>query len=458
MKVKATTADAYKLLHEGSLALARAEQQGIRVDLEYCEKMKARLTRRIEYLQKKFRETELYEKWRSMFGSRTNIDSRPQLSQVLYKGYGITPPKKTKTGAGATDDEALRQLIPKFPEIQWIQDIARWRKLRDTYLEGFTTNQHNGYLHPTFNLHTTVTYRSSSSDPNFQNIPVRDKEARDICRRALYPREGHQLVEADFKSLEVMISACYHKDPVMIEYLETGGDMHKDMAEQIFFIDKLDKSNPAHNTLRSAAKNGFVFPQFYGDYYKNNADSLAEWIGVPRTGRWKSGQGLVLPEGPITDHLAAHGIKSMDDFINHLKKVEEDFWGRRFKVYHQWRQRVVEDYRRTGRGEMLTGFVFQGQMRRNQIINTPVQGTAFHCLLRTFIELDKIMRRDKWRSRLIGQIHDSIVMDVHPDELEIVQETIQWVVREYLPSIWRWIIVPLDVEIEVYDVDGPWVK
>src|SRR5690606_33976170 len=148
MKVKATTADAYKLLHEGSLALARAEQQGIRVDLEYCEKMKARLTRRIEYLQKKFRETELYEKWRSMFGSRTNIDSRPQLSQVLYKGYGITPPKKTKTGVGATDDEALRQLIPKFPEIQWIQDIARWRKLRDTYLEGFTTNQHNGYLHP----------------------------------------------------------------------------------------------------------------------------------------------------------------------------------------------------------------------------------------------------------------------------------------------------------------------
>lgn len=458
MKFKPTTKDAYQLLHDGTLALARAEQQGIRVDLEYCERTTNRLTRRIEHLRKRVQKTEFYERWRQMFGQKTNMDSRDQLSKVLYTGYGESPAKKTKTGKGATDDEALRPLIPKFPVIAWIQEIAQLTKLRDTYLAGFIKNQYNGYLHPTFNLHTVISYRSSSADPNFQNIPKRDEYAMHTCRRALYPRPGHLFVEADFKSLEVMISACYHKDPTMLEYLETGGDMHKDMAMQIFLLDALDRSNSGHNTLRNAAKNGFVFPQFYGDYFKNNAKSLCEWIKLPINERWKPGQGIELPEGHISDHFARRGIKSFNKFVDHLQKVEEDFWGRRFKVYHQWRQNWVEAYQETGYFQMHTGFVCQGTLRKNQIINMPVQGSAFHCLLKTFVKVDEIMRKEGWDSRLIGQIHDSIVMDVHPGELDQVTETVKWVVGEYLPSVWPWIIVPLEIDVEVYGVDRPWVK
>lgn len=459
-RMYATTADAYKLLHQGALALARAERVGIRVDLDYCQRTKQELTDRIEELRKKFKESPLYAKWRDMYGAKTNIESRFQLSEVLYKGLGITPSKTTSTGRGATDDEALRAVVDEVPEVAYIQEIARLSKLRDTYLEGFIKNQHNGYLHPTFNLHTVTTYRSSSSDPNFQNIPKRDAEAMRITRQALYPHHGCMIVEADFASLEVMISACYHKDPTMLEYLRTGGDMHLDMAKQIFMADDLDKSKLGHGTLRQAAKNGFVFPQFYGDYYANNAKHLCEWVDLPKEGKWKKGMGIDvdLPGGKISDHLIAQGVRSFDDFVEHLREVERDFWGRRFRVYAEWKERWVENFRRKGQFRMYTGFVCKGPLRKNQIVNMPVQGTAFHCLLKTFIIVDKIMRKEKWKSRLIGQIHDSMVLNVYPDELEKVKNTITWVVREYLPKIWKWIIVPLDIDIEVYGVDKPWVK
>ena len=92
-------------------------------------------------------------------------------------------------------------------------------------------------------------------------------------------------------------------------------------------------------------------------------------------------------------------------------------------------------------------------------MNYPVQGTAFHCLLKTLIELDKYMVSENWDSRIIGQIHDSIIMDVLPSELDHIKGILNKIVNEYLPSIWgHWIIVPLTIEIEEYGVDSPWVK
>lgn len=459
MKVEATRADAYQLLHDGSLALARAEQYGIRVDVEYCERTKYRLTRKINALEAKLRDSELYARWRRRFRQNTNIRSRDQLSKVLYEDYGYEPPKLTGTGKGATDEEALRLMQDKVPEIEWFLEIAKLIKIRDTYIEGFLQNQYAGIMHPTFNLHTVRTYRSSSSDPNFQNIPKRDEYAMRITRRAILPRPGHMLMEADFASLEVMISACYHKDPTMLKYLKTKGDMHLDMAKRIFLLDEMDRSLPSHAILRSAAKNGFVFPQFYGDYYVNNAISLCEWIKLPSEGRWKKGQGIQLPDGtPIADHFIANRIRSFDDFVEFIKGVEEHFWGKLFPVYANWRERWVRRYRKKAYLDMYTGFRVTGEMRRNQIINIPVQGSAFHCLLKTFIRVDEIMRKEKWRSRLIGQIHDSMVLDVDPDEFDRVRSVIEETVHDYLPSTWKWIIVPLEIEIETFGVDKPWVK
>jgi len=458
MNFKATTADAYRLFHEGALALARAERQGIRIDVDYCNRKKKQLTRRIQHYQKKLEESELYTLWVSTFKGRTKISSNDQLSKILYGKMKIKPEKTTKTGQGSTDEEALRRL--GMPELDLILQIRKLDKIRGTYLDAFVREQTDGYIHPFYNLHNVRTYRSSSADPNFQNIPKRDKEAMKICRRAILPRPGNMLIEADFSSLEVNISECYHKDPVMMEYLlNKKSDMHLDMAKQIFLFDEMDKKIPSHAILRQAAKNGFVFPQFYGDYYGNNAISLCDWVKIPPKGKWPEGIGIELPDGShISDHLRNQGIKSFNAFTEHLKEVENDFWNRRFKVYGQWRKSSVSRYRKKGFLRLHTGFICSGIMRKNEIVNYPIQGSAFHCLLFTLIELDKIAQKEKWKSKIIGQIHDSILMDANPAELGRINESLQYIVKETLPKAWKWIIVPLDIEVEEYGVDQPWIK
>ena len=118
----------------------------------------------------------------------------------------------------------------------------------------------------------------------------------------------------------------------------------------------------------------------------------------------------------------------------------------------------VSRYRKKGFLRLHTGFICSGIMRKNEIVNYPIQGSAFHCLLFTLIELDKIAQKEKWKSKIIGQIHDSILMDANPAELGRINESLQYIVKETLPKAWKWIIVPLDIEVEEYGVDKPWIK
>ena len=353
------------------------------------------------------------------------------------------------------DDESLRQM--NIPELENLLKIRKLKRVRDTYLSAFAREQVNGYLHPFFNLHLVTTYRSSSDHPNFQNIPKRDEESMQICRKALYPRPGHQLLEIDYSGLEVRIAACYHKDSTMLKYItDPKSDMHTDMAKQIFMVDDFDKNIPSHYVLRQAVKNGFVFPEFYGDYYKNCAVNMACGWGKLPQGKWSYGQGIEMPYGTLANHFIDKGIKSLDDFTNHVKKIEGDFWGRRFREYAKWKDRWYEKYKKCGYIDLLTGFRCSGIMGKNDCINYPVQGAAFHCLLWSFIELDKIIIKKGLDSRLVGQIHDSILLDVHPDELEYITEHAYNTTCFELPDVWKWIIVPLDIDAEVCPVDRPW--
>lgn len=457
--MKPATKEAYQLIHDGALALARAERQGIRVDLEYCEKQKKKLTRKIEHYRSQLEKTKFYRRWEKVYRGKANLYSNQQLSNILYKHMRIEPPKLTESGQGSTDEEALKRL--GIPELDLILHIRKLSKIRDTYLEQFIRETNtDGFMRPSFDLHTVRTFRSSSSNPNFQNIPKRDKESMMICRRAILPRPGHMIIEADFSAIEVTVSSFYHKDPIMLSYLQDkSSDMHGDMAQQIFFLDNLDKSLPEHKTMRQAAKNGFVFPQFYGDYYGNNAIGICEWVGLPLNQKWKKTDGILLPEGiHIGEHLHHHNIRSFNDFVDHMKWVEDDFWNRRFRVYQQWKEDWVAQYRKRGYLRTLTGFVCSGVMRGNEIVNYPIQGVAFHCLLMTFIKVDEAARREGWKSRLVGQIHDSMVMDVVPEELPHIEATMKDIVGNYLPKIWPWIIVPLEIEIDTYGVDHPWIK
>jgi DNA polymerase-1 len=470
MNINPNTKQAYQLFHDGILALHRAEQAGIRVDLEYIERKKKHINRKILVLEERFKDTRFFRHWQHVSKGKVNIHSNFQLAHVLYDVKKIVPEKTTVTEKGSTDEEALSAL--DIPEMDDLLEIRKLMKIRDTYLDAFLREQVDGYIHPFFNLNLVRTFRSSSDSPNLQNIPKHDEESMQICRKALYPRPGHQLLELDFKSMEVKISACYNKDPNLMKYVsDPSTDMHGDMAKQIFILNKLDKTIAGHDTLRQAAKNSFVFPEFYGSYWANCTKGLArDWGELPK-GKWKPGQGILLPDGHLSDHLISKGIKeygeikkdrfghtSVTGFLGHVKKVESDFWEVRFRVYKEWKEEWYAEYLTKGYFDMFTGFRCSGVMYKNDVVNYPVQGAAFHCLLWSFIQMDQILRGRGMDSRLIGQIHDSMLLDVLPKELEMVCRIAKRIVTEKLPAVWKWIIVPMGIDAEVAPVDGSWAE
>lgn len=444
---------AYQLFHEGILAFSKAEQQGLCVNMEYISKHSHRIEKKQAILLEKIKETTFYKHWSHTTGGKPNIYSNAQLAKFLYDVKKIKPVKFTKKGAPSTDEDTF--MLLDIPELHKILEIRKLKKRRD-YLELYKREQVDGVMRPFFNLHTVLTYRSSSDSPNFQNVPKRDVESMQIIRGAIIPREGHQFLEVDFGSIEVGIATCYHKDPTMLDYLIHEKDLHGDMAAQIFKIRNFDKSVKEYKILRGAAKNGFVFPQFYGDYWKNNAIGLAQWCSMPH-GQWRKPSGIILPDGVhMTTHLQKQGIKDYAAFEQHIREIETDFWGKRFPVYKRWKETHYRQYVKTGICQTLTGFTLRKVMSKNEVINYPVQGSAFHCLLWCFIKLTQIQEERKWRSRLVGQIHDAILFDVHPAELQEVAETVKHVTTVLLPKAYKWIIVPMRIEADLGAVNASW--
>ena len=458
MNMNPNTMEAYQLLHDGVLTMQRMEQQGFRINMRYVERKENELNAEIEKLENDFKTSKFFKHWQHTLKSKVNIYSTQQLGVYLYKVKKIRPPKTTASGLGATDEEALMQL--GIPELEYLLKIKKLKKIRDTYLLAFKREAVNGFIHPFYNLHLVTSYRGSSDSPNWQNLPKRDEEAMQLVRRAIYPRKGNHLVEIDYSQLEVRIAACYHKDPTMIKYIEDKTtDMHRDMAQQLFFIKKYSKEEHSHKILRQAAKNGFVFPEFYGDYYSNCAVNLASnWGKLSKSGTWDSNSGIAFEKTHLAAHLISNGCRSLSDYEKHVKKVEQDFWGKRFPVYAQWKEDWYARYLQDGYTFCKTGFTFQGNMSKNEIINYPVQGAAFHVLLWDLNEAMKAQIRDKWKTRLIGQIHDAVILDVPPKELEQVLKIMKCIMVNDVRQHWKWITVPLDVEISVADVDKSWAN
>jgi len=450
--------EAYNLFHSGILALAKAERQGLRIDTKYIMDQQAKLDKRIKRTEGKIFETPLYKEWFKSIGKTPKLDSPVELSNFLYNVKKITPVKFTKGNAGSTDKEALKAL--EIPELDLFLLRSKYKTLQNTFLKGLLREQVNGQLHSFFNLHIPVTYRGSSSNVNFQNFPVRDEYQMKCIRGAIHARKYHQILDMDFGGIEVGVSVCYHKDPVMLEYIKNPkSDMHKDMAIQIFDFPELDKNIKSNSVLRSCAKNGFVFPQFYGDYYKNNAESICrDWVGLPQR-KWKKSDGFKLNDDyTIGEHLISKGIKSYSDFTHHLKTLEYEFWNKRFTVYAAWKDQQWELYQRYGYVPLKTGFVCSGIMDKKNVSNYPIQGTAFHLLLWTLIEVEKQLAEAKMDSKIIGQIHDDVVTDVNPSELTKVYNLIHKTATVELPKVFKWINVPLTIDAELCPVNGSWAE
>ena len=395
--------------------------------------------------QAKLYEFDEVKQWKKRFGAKFNPDSGQQLSKVLYEDMGYCPTKVTTNEKPSVDQAALESI--DHPMIKTLLRIRKLEKTKSTYLRNIVRESVNGLIHPFFNLHTVKTYRSSSSDPNFQNIPVRDPEIREIVRRAFIPRLGHRIGGSDFSGIEVRVAALYHKDPNMLKYLnDLTTDMHRDMAMDCYMI--TDPKQVTKNT-RYCSKNMFVFPEFYGDYFRNCAKSLWEAISKMK---------LTLSDStPLKEHLRSNGIKSYEKFEKHIQDVEDRFWNEKFFVYKKWKENWLKAYERRGYFDTLTGFRCQGVMKKNDVINYPVQGVAFHCLLWSLIQLQRWMREQKLRSKIIGQIHDEITKDLHNDEFMYVLKKERQIMCEDIREEWKWLkIVPLDIEASFADVDRPW--
>lgn len=446
---------AFKLFFDGARALAEVEANGIRMDVPYLDKTIAEVESKISTLELQLEDFELAKKWRNIYGVKTNYGSPVQMSKMLFEEMGYQSPETTDSGRYKTDEKTLVKLNDPF--VNSYLEVKKLQKILTTYLKGIRREVVDGYLHPFFNLHTTRTFRSSSNAPNFQNLPVRNPELGRMVRRAFIAREGRHLVEVDYSGVEVCIAACYHKDPRMIDYIkDKSKDLHRDMATECFclpaseMIDPVDDSDKKRiKRIRYCGKNMFVFPQFYGDWYRDCAKAL--WGAV-------NSLDLKLRDGTsLKSHLAKLGFKNLKKYEGHIQRIETDFWEKRFPVYTQWKKDLLSQYWRDRYLVTKTGFVVQGEMRKNEVINYPVQGTAFHCLLRSlsWIVLEELKHR-KMNTLIVGQIHDSIVADVPAEELSDFLGLVRYVMTERLPREWDWINVPLDVEAEVAPLNGSW--
>lgn len=458
MQCSPATYEAYRLLHEGALALARISHNGIRIDVDKLEANIASVEAQVRAMEKELRSSEFFAAWRKEYGQAADLGSPQQLAHVLYDVMGYECRERTDKGGRSTGADALQDI--DHPFVRDLSLVQELKKTVGTFLHGIRRETVDGFMHPAFNLNTVVTFRSSSSSPNFQNLPRRNEVTSKLVRDCIIPRHPDwHFWEYDFKGSEAVNNACICGDPVFQKYMrEDPGRVHKEYAAELFILSKDQVTKP----VRDRAKNQFVFATFYGSFYKQTARGL--WEDVCRDKSLTAG-----PEGPwLRDHLAAKGIRELGPcdlesqydarpgtFEHHVRKIERDLWSK-FRVYAKWREDQYESYKRNGYIVLPTGFTVEGLLSRNDTICYPAQGASFHCLLWTITRLQKWLTKNKMRTKLVGQIHDSLEGNSPPDELDAVFNEATRIIREDLPKHWPWIVVPMIAEIEVSDAGASW--
>ncbi len=458
MQVVPISKEGYQLFHEGQIAFSDIQQNGIKIDTKHCKQQYSQLGREMKNVSKRLEDYKEIQLWKKIYGKKFNINSDDQLADILFNKIGYEPAKVTEQGNPSVDKESLNTL-----DISSTNDLLRYRKLdklRNTFLRNLIKETYNGFLHPFINLNFVRTFRSSGSNPNTQNIPHRDEEGSRIIRTAFRAREGSYLVASDYGGIEVKGSQFYTRDPVMQSYLDEPetADMHADFCKSIFRLESFDDSDSGLKTLRKGTKNGFTFPQFYGDYYGNNAVSLWDWADLKGKTIGKN-SGVKLADGTtIGQHLRNKGIKNFDQFKNHVANIEHDMWQNRFKVYKKWRDDQWNWYNKYGYVSLLSGFTCQGIMTRNQTINYPIQGTCFHCLLWSVIQLNKILKERKMKTKIIFQVHDEVIADVPKEEYNDYIELVKQVMCHDIKDHFTWICTPLELESECSELEGNWAN
>ena len=365
--------------------LVNIERNGVLLDTEALKQSSAHFTEQMERIEK-----EIYD----LAGETFNIASPKQVGEVLFDKLKIVEKaKKTKTGQYVTSEEVLESLRHKHPVVEKILEHRGLKKLLGTYIDALPQliNPRTGRVHTSFNQTVTATGRLSSSNPNLQNIPIRDENGKEI-RKAFIPDEGCLFFSADYSQIELRIMAHLSEDKNMIDAFLSNHDIHAATAAKIYKIDLKDVDSDMRRKAKTAN---------FGIIYGISVFGLAERMNVER----KEAKELI--DGYFETYP---GVKAyMDQSIRVAQEkgyVETIFHRKRFLPDINSRNAVVRGY-----------------AERNAI-NAPIQGSAADIIKVAMARIYQRFRAEGIKAKMILQVHDELNFSVPIDEKERVEEIV----------------------------------
>ena len=383
-------------------SLFAMECEGVRVEREELRQYGARLKAQIDVI-----EQEIYHDT----GKTFNINSPRQLGEVLFEQMGLPGGKKTKTGY-STAAEVLEKLAPDYPVVQKILDYRQFTKLYSTYAEGLGSYiGADGRIHGHFNQTITATGRISSTEPNLQNIPVRTQLGREI-RKVFVPKDGCVFVDADYSQIELRILAHMSADERLVAAYKEAQDIHAITASQVFHV-PLPEVTPLLRRNAKAVNFGIV--------YGLSAFGLSEDLSISRKEAAEY----------IEQYFRTYpGVKTFLDGL--VAQAKEQGWvstlcGRRRPI-----------------PELKSANFNQRQFGERVAMNSPIQGTAADIMKIAMIRVDRELRKQNLKSRIVLQIHDELLVETALDEVDVVKELLETQMREAMT-----LLVPLEVDAKV---------
>jgi DNA polymerase-1 len=367
------------------LVLADMERTGVILNEEELKAITSGLREDIIAL-----EQEIYK----LAGTEFNISSPKQLGDILFLKLKLDDKARvTKTQQFVTNEEILQRITNKHPIIEKVLEYRGLRKLLSTYVEALPQliDKKTGRIHTSFNQAVAATGRLSSNNPNLQNIPVRDERGREI-RKAFIPAPGYIFLSADYSQIELRLMAHLSRDKSMVNDFLSGNDIHAATAAKIFGVDLKDVTRD----MRSRAKTAN-----FGIIYGISSFGLSERLTIGR----KEAKELI--DGYFNSYP---GVKIyMDDSIRKAREkgyVTTMFGRRRYLRDIQSRNQVV-----------------RGNAERNAI-NAPIQGSAADIIKIAMVRIHERLKTEKYRSKMILQVHDELIFETFEPELEKLREMV----------------------------------
>jgi DNA polymerase-1 len=364
--------------------LARMEHTGIRVDAMELARLSALMDTEISRLV-----LEIH----ALAGHEFNISSPQQLGRVLFEEMGLPAPVRYGKGKTiSTAADVLEALAPEFPIVRKVLDYRQLTKLKGTYVDALPAliDPATGRLHTSFNQMGAATGRLSSSNPNLQNIPIKTELGREI-RAAFVPREGWNLVVADYSQIELRLLAHMSEDPVLVDAFRNGEDIHTRTAAEVMNVPPMLVSKEARNNAKAVN---------FGIVYGISSFGLAANLGISRKEA----------DLYIRNYFDRYsGVKRfIDETIARTREtgVARTLFGR---------ERAIPDM--NSRNPNARGFA------ERTAVNSPIQGTAADLIKLAMVRIDKALAGRQ--SKMLLQVHDELVLESPPEESEAVAQLVK---------------------------------